>query len=102
MRELRISELELINGGSAGTDAIAVGTAIGGGVGMSMAMSSGATGTAVAGMGAIGAGISGALTAAVVVGVGIGVLLNEHTPIQQVIQDMLPDPSGLNYCGGGY
>jgi hypothetical protein len=45
MRELQISDLRLISGGSTG-DALAVGGAIGGGVGISIGMSSGASGTA--------------------------------------------------------
>jgi hypothetical protein len=101
MRELHISDLRLISGGSTG-DALAVGGALGGGVGISIGMSSGASGTAVLGLGGIGAGVGAALVGAGAVGIGIGNLLNEHTPIQQVIQDLLPDPSGLSYCGGGY
>jgi len=65
-------------------------------------MSSGASGTAVLGLEGIGAGVGAALVGAGAVGTGIGNLLNAHTPIQRVIQDLLPDPAGLSYCGGGY
>ncbi len=101
MREICVSDLKLISGGSTG-DAIAVGGAIGGGVGISVGLTSGASGSAVLGLGGIGAGIGAAIVGAGAVGIGIGNILNEHTPIQQVIQDLLPDPSGLSYCGGGY
>lgn len=102
MRELSALDLKLVSGGTSVSNAAAVGGAIGGAAGVSYAAGMGASGTAVAGMAGIGATAGAGLAVSAAAGYAAGQWLNENTQIQQVISDMLPDPSGLNYCGGGY
>lgn len=101
MKELSVLDLKLVNGGSI-ADAVTVGGGFGGAAGLSYGMGMGATGTASVGLAAAGAAAGAGLAGAAAAGWAAGQWLNENTPIQQVISDMLPDPSGLNYCGGGY
>lgn len=101
MRVISTTDLLFITGGSA-ADAAAIGGALGGAAGVSYGMGIGASGTAVAGLAGIGAAAGAGIAVAGAGGWAAGQWLNENTPIQQVISDMLPDPSGLNYCGGGY
>lgn len=102
MRELSIVEMNLIAGAGSVADAAAVGGALGGAAGVSSAIRIGATGSAVAGMAGIGAAAGAGLGAAAALGVAAGNWLNENTEIQNVISDMLPDPSGTDYSGGNY
>jgi hypothetical protein len=102
MLELSILDLKLVSGGTSVSEAAAVGGAVGGAAGVSYAAGMAASGTAVAGMAGIGAAAGAGLAAAAAGGYAAGQWLNENTPIQQVISDMLPAPAGLSYCGSGY
>lgn len=101
MREITVSELKLVSGGSV-ADAAAIGGALGGAAGVSYAAGMGASGTAVAGMAGIAAAAGAGLGVAAAGGWAAGQWINANTPIQQAISDILPDPTGLTYCGGGY
>lgn len=102
MRELSVIEMELISGANNVAGAAAVGGAFGGAAGVSYAAGMGASGTAVAGMAGIGAAAGAGLGAAAAAGFAAGNWLNENTDIQNVISDILPDPSGTDYSGNNY
>ena len=97
MRDLSIVELGLIAGAGDVADAATVGGALGGAAGVSYGMSVGASGSGVLGLGGIGAAAGAGLAVAAVGGFAIGNWLNENTPIQSWISNLLPDPSGTNY-----
>jgi len=100
MHDLSIIELNLVSGAGGLADtanAAQVGGALGGAAGISYGMSIGATGNAVLGLGAAGAGAGAGLAVAGVGGYSIGQWLNNNTPIQSWIANMLPDPSGIDY-----
>lgn len=96
MRDLTDKELNLIAGGNTVSNAASIGGAVGGAAGASYALSIGGSGGAVAGMAGIGAAVVGGVAAAGAAGYAFGVWLNENTPIQQVISNMLPEPRGFN------
>lgn len=97
MRTLSILEMELVSGAGDVSDAATVGGAVGGAAGVSHGLAVRATGNAVLGLAGIGAAAGAGLGVAFAGGYAAGEWLNENTPIQGWIADMLPDPSGTNY-----
>jgi hypothetical protein len=90
MRELSILDLNVVGGGDYSVgDMMAIGTGLGGGIGLSLAATfnlSAANALIVAGIGsAAGAGF----TAAALAGWAVGQGLNDHTPIQDWIAGKL-------------
>jgi hypothetical protein len=99
MRELSIIDMELISGGISYGDAVAIGTAIGGGIGASVALQLGVSvelGLALTG---IGATTVGAVTAAGVLGWAIGNGLNKYTPVQSWIANTISTMNGEDSDG---
>lgn len=96
MRDLTDKEYELVHGANTVSDAVAIGGAIGGAAGLSYATSIGGTGGAVAGMAGIGTAAGAGIAVAGAAGFALGGWLNENTPIQRMISDMLPQPGGFN------
>lgn len=101
MRELTQMELEQVGGASELTDAMAIGGAIGGALGVGYASAVGATGSAVVGFAAIGAaGFSGVIAVAGTT-FAAGQWLNANTPIQSWISSGLDALTGGGGGGGG-
>lgn len=90
MRELSISELNIVSGGEYSRgDLIATGAALGGGVGLSLAAQFGLPAAEALLVAGIFSTASGAVTATGIAAYAIGEGLNEHTPLQSWIADMI-------------
>lgn len=96
MRDLTDKEYELIHGANTVSDAVAIGGAVGGAAGFSYATAIGGTGGAMAGMAGIGAAAGAGIAVAGAAGFALGTWLNENTPIQNIISNMLPQPGGFS------
>lgn len=96
MRDLTDKEAELIYGANTVSDAATIGGAVGGAAGISYATSIGGTGSAVVGLAGYGAAAGAGLAVAGAAGYALGGWLNENTPIQSMISDMLPRPGGFS------
>ncbi len=94
MRELSVLDMELVSGGMSYGDAVALGAAIGGGIGLSVAAQLGVSAEMGLALTGIGASALGAVTAAGVVGWAFGNALNENTPIQSWITNIINSMSG--------
>jgi len=94
MRELTITEMVLVGGGLSEADTVAIAGALGAGVGMGMAQWAGlTTAQQIAAAGYFGVAAS-AVTAAGLAGWTIGEYLNQHTPIQSVLSNLLGGEDG--------
>lgn len=99
MRELSVLDMELVSGGISYADAVAIGAAIGGGIGLSVAAKLGVSAEAGLALTGVAASASAALTAAGVVGWAIGQGLNEYTPIQSWITNVINSMNGEDSDG---
>lgn len=92
MRELTITDLNVVAGGETSyADLVAMGTALGGGIGASLGGSLGLGATDSLALAGLGSAWLGGATAAGIAGWAIGQGLNEHTPIQEWIANMLDE-----------
>lgn len=99
MRELSVLDMELVSGGISYADVVAIGAAIGGGIGLSVAAKLGVSAEAGLALTGVAASASAALTAAGVVGWAIGQGLNEYTPIQSWITNVINSMNGEDSDG---
>jgi hypothetical protein len=101
MRELTQSELRQVGGASDLTDAVTLGGAIGGALGVGYASAAGATGSAVVGFAAIGAASFSGVIAVAGSSYAAGQWLNANTPLQSWISSGLDSLTGGGGGGGG-
>ncbi|MGJ7568730.1 hypothetical protein ACSFBM_33085 [Variovorax sp. GB1R11] len=99
MRELSVLDMELVSGGMSYGDAVALGSAIGGGIGLSVAAQLGVSAEMGLALTGLAAGTGAALSAAGVVGWAIGNGLNEYTPIQSWITNIINTMNGEDSDG---
>jgi len=94
-----VFDMEMVSGGMSYGDAVALGTAIGGGIGLSVAAQLGVTAELGLAMTGIAAGAGAALSAAGVVGWAIGNGLNQYTPVQSWITNIINSLNGEDSDG---